>query len=144
MSEAENDAAWVAKLIITERDATITALRQEVEEARALCDRLKLEAQIHAGEARTTNSTIYEIYQVLSGAKGESGNWNGAEPARRFVQRVKEVLEPFAKVATAFAEAEDDTFETWRDCHEPAVKEASKLRHFRAARALHDELKDMK
>ena len=27
MSEAENDAAWVAKLIITERDATITALR---------------------------------------------------------------------------------------------------------------------
>ena len=31
MSEAENDAAWVAKLIITERDATITALREEVE-----------------------------------------------------------------------------------------------------------------
>ena len=34
MSEAENDAVWAAKLIITERDATITALREEVKRAR--------------------------------------------------------------------------------------------------------------
>ena len=59
--------------------------RAEIERLRGLADRLTLEAQAHASEARTANSTIYEIYQVLSGSTGEPGNWNGAEPARQFV-----------------------------------------------------------
>lgn len=51
----------------------------------ALIERLKLEAQAHAGEARTANATIGEIYQAISGATGEPGNWNGAEPVRAYV-----------------------------------------------------------
>jgi hypothetical protein len=50
--------------------------------AEALAERLKLEAQSHAMEARTANSTINEIYQIVSGGKGEPGNWHGAEPVR--------------------------------------------------------------
>jgi Lon protease-like protein len=63
---------------MSDAQTAITALRD-------LSDRLKLEAQGHAGEARCANSTIYEIYQVLTGATGEPGNWNGAEPARKYV-----------------------------------------------------------
>ncbi len=47
-----------------------------------LAERLKLEAKIHAGEARGANHTIAEIYQLCTGATGEPGNWNGAEPVR--------------------------------------------------------------
>lgn len=68
-----------------EADDLIVSLQSQLEAAEALADRLKLEAQCHAGEARAANSTIYEIYQVLSGSKGEPGNWNGAEPARAYV-----------------------------------------------------------
>lgn len=70
-------------------DQTIAELTRERDEARALSDRLKLEAQCHASEARTANSTIHEIYQVLSGGKGEPGNWHGAEPARAFAMRLE-------------------------------------------------------
>lgn len=63
----------------------IDPLTRERDVARALADRLRFEAQGHAQEARTANSTIYEIYQVISGGKGEPGNWNGAEPVRSYV-----------------------------------------------------------
>ena len=46
-------------------------------------DALLMEAQIHAQEARTANSTVNECYQVATGATGESGNWHGAEPIRK-------------------------------------------------------------
>jgi hypothetical protein len=36
-------------------------------------------------EARTANSTVNEIYQIISGGTGEPGNWNGAEPVRAYV-----------------------------------------------------------
>lgn len=90
--------------------ATLSALdtaRAEIERLRALADRLTLEAQVHAQEARTANSTIYEIYQVLSGSTGEPGTWNGAEPARKFVSAAQEriaelegALEPFALISS--------------------------------------------
>ncbi|MES2634081.1 MAG: hypothetical protein V4669_13990 [Pseudomonadota bacterium] len=54
----------------------------------ALTDRLKLEAQIHAQEARAANATIADIYQCVTGSTGEPGNWNGAEPVR---QRIAEL-----------------------------------------------------
>lgn len=50
-----------------------------------LIERLKQEAEIHAQEARTANHTIAEIYQVVSGATGEPGNWHGAEPVRQLM-----------------------------------------------------------
>ena len=58
---------------------------ERIAELTGLVNRLRLEAQGHASEARTAKSTIYEIYQALSGSKGETGNWHGAEPARQYV-----------------------------------------------------------
>ena len=55
-----------------------------------LHENLKLQAQCHAQEARTANSTINEIYQLCTGATGEPGTWHGAEPVRRAIQRERE------------------------------------------------------
>lgn len=55
-------------------------LREKLEAAEAKYEACKLEAQIHAQEARTANSTIAEIYQEVTGSTGEPGNWNGARP----------------------------------------------------------------
>jgi hypothetical protein len=43
------------------------------------------QAQIWKQEARGANHTIGQIYQLCTGAKGEPGNWNGAEPVRALV-----------------------------------------------------------
>ncbi len=92
-----------AKADIATLATALEASQAEVERLKQERDALKLEAQIHAGEARAANSTIYEIYQVLSGSTGEPGNWNGAEPARQYVTAAQEriavlegALEPFA------------------------------------------------
>lgn len=57
--------------------------RQALAEKDEKIERLTQEAQIHAQEARTANRTIAEIYQVVSGATGEPGNWHGAEPVEQ-------------------------------------------------------------
>lgn len=44
-------------------------------------------------------------------------------------------LKPYAAVADAYSDREDDRFETWVDCHEPVVKESTKLVHARRARS---------
>lgn len=59
--------------------------RQALAEKDEKIERLKQEAQIHAQEARTANRTIAEIYQVVSGATGEPGNWHGAEPVKQLM-----------------------------------------------------------
>jgi hypothetical protein len=43
------------------------------------------QAQIWKGEARCANHTIYQIYQLVTGATGEPGNWNGAEPVKALI-----------------------------------------------------------
>lgn len=68
---------------------------------RAERDALKLEAQIHAQEARTQRSTVHEIYQAITGATGEPGDWNGAEPVRALVAErdaLREALEALMEV----------------------------------------------
>lgn len=40
------------------------------------------EAQVWAGEARAQRATVHESYQAATGATGEPGDWNGAEPVR--------------------------------------------------------------
>lgn len=79
---------------------TLESLQRENEELRNLADRLKQEAQQHAMEARGANSTIAEIYQIISYGKGEPGNWNGAEPVRKYaeaaeaeVKRLRDLLQ---------------------------------------------------
>ncbi|WP_421580868.1 hypothetical protein [Shinella sp. M31] len=73
----------------------VEAMKRRAEAAEALAERLKLEAQAHAMEARTANTTINEIYQVVSGGKGEPGNWNGAAPVREFAETFRSVLSDF-------------------------------------------------
>lgn len=80
--------------------AHVQRLTEENEELRDLAERLKLEAQGHASEAKTANSTIYEIYQVLSGGKGEPGNWRGAEPARKYVETAEARIKALEKALT--------------------------------------------
>ena len=54
-----------------------------------LHERLKMEAQGHAQEARTANATIAEIYRLCSDGTGEPGNWHGAEPVRRKIAALR-------------------------------------------------------
>lgn len=62
----------------------------EIESLRAERDALKQQAQIHAMDARTANSTIYEIYQVVTGSTGEPGTWNGARPVREVFDALRD------------------------------------------------------
>jgi len=92
IEELEGDSA--------RKDDLLAAAVEDYNNAKALADRLKLEAQMHAGEARAANSTIYEIYQALSGGKGEPGNWHGATPAIEYVASVKDLLSEAEKFLT--------------------------------------------
>lgn len=94
--------------LIAEAAALISSLVAERDSWRRVAERCKSEAEGHSMEARTANSTINEIYQVLSGGKGEPGNWNGAEPARQYVAtaerllaEAREALKPWAVIADA-------------------------------------------
>ena len=73
----------------------------EIERLRNLVDRLRTEAQIHSGEARTANSSLHDAYQAASGGRGEPGNWNGANPIKDEIERLR------AKLAETAADAEE-------------------------------------
>jgi hypothetical protein len=79
----------IATLTNVELITEISRLLSENEELRNLTADLRLQAQTNAMEARGANATINEIYQIISGGKGEPGNWNGAEPVRRYVEAAK-------------------------------------------------------
>ncbi|MFT0875090.1 hypothetical protein VRZ08_00910 [Rhodopseudomonas sp. G2_2311] len=64
-------------------DGDAKSLRDQISRISAERDAILRQAEAHALEARTANATIYEIYRVVSGATGEPGNWNGAEPVRK-------------------------------------------------------------
>lgn len=77
-----------AALIVAAVNA-LPGLIAEVRRLQVLAERLKLEAQSHAQEARTANATIAEIYQAVTGKTGEPGNWHGAEPVRAEIRRLQ-------------------------------------------------------
>jgi hypothetical protein len=99
-----------ARAVCSARDAEITRLRAELAaaneravEAEGLAERLLMEAQHHAGEARCHKSSLHEAYQACSGATGEPGNWHGANPVRDAIATLtaerdglKRALAPFA------------------------------------------------
>jgi hypothetical protein len=64
----------------------------EIDRLRDLVAHLRLQAQGHAQEARGANATIAEAYQVVTGATGEPGNWNGAKPIRAEVDRLRALV----------------------------------------------------
>lgn len=86
------------------RELAATELRRlhaENETLRTLAERLKQEAQIHAQEGRTANATIADIYQCVSGATGEPGNWHGAEPVRRRIAELEALASQAQQVGAA-------------------------------------------
>ena len=94
--------------------ASLAAEQAEGEKASALTERLKMEAQIHAQEARTANATIAEIYRIVTEGTGEPGNWNGAEPVRQCIEDLRTRLaaltpEPAALPAEVEGESETDS-----------------------------------
>lgn len=54
--------------------------------------RLIQQAQIWKSEARCANDTIAQIYQLVTGARGEPGNWNGANPVRNLIAERDDLL----------------------------------------------------
>ena len=48
-------------------------------------DAIKLQAQCWKCEANAQKATVQEIYQLCTGATGEPGDWNGAEPVRKLI-----------------------------------------------------------
>jgi hypothetical protein len=46
---------------------------------------LLMQAQIWKQEANCANHTIRQIYQTVTGASGEPGNWRGAEPVKTLI-----------------------------------------------------------
>lgn len=95
--------AWAQYDALSDAHAALTACQQEVERLLTLNADLTMQAKGHAQEARTANSTIYEIYQAISGAKGEPGNWNGAQPVIEYIEtaetrvaQLEEAIGPFA------------------------------------------------
>lgn len=81
----------------------VEKLEQALAEKDQLIERLKQEAEAHAQEARTANHTIAEIYQVVSGATGEPGNWHGAEPVRRRMAEKDKAYQQLMEQAIEFA-----------------------------------------
>lgn len=85
----------VARAILTsevKRTALLserTALLERAERAERESAHLRLQAQSWACEAKTANATINEGYQAITGATGEPGNWNGAEPVKALIARAQ-------------------------------------------------------
>lgn len=99
-----NGLTFMAVQIAETIDAALDAQAARVKELEALCDRLKLEAQMHSGEARAHKSTVHECYQAASGATGEPGNWHGATPVRDRIATLEAQLEAFREAAVPFAD----------------------------------------
>lgn len=71
----------------------IATLTKHVEELTTLSHHLKQQAIGNAQEMRTQKSIVREMYQVFTGATGEPGDWNGAEPARKVMAELAALRE---------------------------------------------------
>lgn len=111
INSESDDASAADKARIAELEDRHTVIEQSlglrIAELEQLAERLKQEAQIHAMEARTANATIAEIYQVVSGGKGEPGNWHGAVLVR---ECIGELLGLLRESSAAMEAAHDSMF----------------------------------
>lgn len=64
----------------------------EVEQLQSKYEQCKQQAEIWAQEARAQKATVHEIYQFITGATGEPGDWNGAKPVVEYVEQLREAL----------------------------------------------------
>ena len=92
----EREALETARDLYAEldaKDAEIAALRTRAETAERERDWAIQQAQVWKQEARTQQATVYEGYQAVTGATGEPGDWNGAEPFKALVRERDEATE---------------------------------------------------
>jgi hypothetical protein len=83
----------------------IERLTARVAELQDINAKLVLEARIHSTESDTQKSTVHEIYQDCTGAIGEPGDWNGAEPVRKAIKDAREkALREAAEIARHYDE----------------------------------------
>lgn len=133
-----SDADYTAE--VQRRNDEIISLRSRAEKAEALSERLKLEAQGHAMEARTANSTIAECYQAVTGGKGEPGNWHGAEPVRQYVARAEATCEKLStaleRIPVKLRRMALDKFEEGKQAASINIRNAAQLAEDIAAEAL--------
>ena len=92
MHEKDAITAWNTRA----PDPLVEKLQGDLQQARTLVERLKLEAACWAAEAKTHRSSVHEIYQALSGSRGEPGDWNGAIPAREAAAIIEKMGRGFA------------------------------------------------
>lgn len=78
-----------------EKGAVMRQAAQALADAQNLIERLRLEAESHALEARAQRATVHECYRAVTGGKGEPGDWNGAEPVKRFVADAQKRIERY-------------------------------------------------
>lgn len=80
---------------------TIEAQAKRIAELEKVNARLLLEAQAWAGEAKTQRANVHDALQIASGATGEKGDWNGAQPIKNAIDdaREKAIREAAAVVA---------------------------------------------
>ena len=69
-------------------------------------DRLKLEAQIQAQEARSQRATVREIYQAVTGRTGEPGDWHGAQPVLTLIEERDALRARVANLESRLSELE--------------------------------------
>ncbi len=60
----------------------VKRLVEALERAEGVIEAVRLQASSWKGEAKTQQSIVHEIYQIVSEAKGEPADWNGAKPVR--------------------------------------------------------------
>jgi light-regulated signal transduction histidine kinase (bacteriophytochrome) len=97
------DKTEAARAAVIEEFASKEA---ECERMQNLCETLRQEARNHAHEAAGHRATVQEIYQLISGATGEPGDWNGAAPVRELLaecERLREALDDMIKWVAVYA-----------------------------------------
>lgn len=92
--------------------------REHLECALALVERLKMEAQVHAQEARTQRATVAECYRAATGGTGEPGSWHGAEPVRQRIAALEAELAEARKDTERLREAAGNLYEVLCEMHE--------------------------
>ena len=99
------ELAYEGRLRESTADQLVAVIRR-AEAAEAERDAMKLQAQIHAQEARCANHSLAECYQAVTGSTGEPGNWNGAVPVREALESLRAERDALAQALLECATVE--------------------------------------
>lgn len=69
----------------------------EIARLNAVVDAVRVQAQVWASEADAQRDTVHRIYEIVTGKKGEPGDWNGEVPVRAEITRLNAVIRAMAR-----------------------------------------------